>query len=293
MPLDIAPYPVYTAQTLVSTPRYWQGLAQQVHDLLTVHSTIPAEIYYLSNMRRWILTQMAIALHFEHQLDPARPRLSPKSLSDALAQTKVASRNTVQAFLREMTRVQFTDAPLPETVRLHAPQVSQKSEKLVLIYHGIHLRALDTIDGCDRSGYLERNPDLLQRLHPKFARLICASEAWYTPTAALQGFVLNDSGSSILHGLVLATQGAAPDPSGRYWIGLLSVADMAQTYHVSPAHIARILSAAEKRGLIGWAQSRRRGACWLSSELREAYLLWQAQKLAAISVAFNEARAGV
>ncbi|MDX2484883.1 MAG: hypothetical protein QNK42_14615 [Pseudodonghicola sp.] len=281
----------YSAAGLLDMPGFWDGLAQELQDLLTVHSSIPAEVHYLADIRHWVLIQMAIALHFENQRDNRRPRLSPKLLLQALDGTGIASRNTVQAFLRELTRVQFTDLPPRETVRQRAPQVSEKSKKLMLIYLGIHLRALDTIDGGNRSPFLSNTPMFLPYLQPCFARRICVSPAWYSPPAEIKCFTNSASGSSILHDLVLASQHQQADAADRIWIGPVSTAKLSQRYQVSTAHVARMLSKARKLDLMGWARPGRRGDCWLSARLARSYLRWQAEKLAALSVAYSEARA--
>lgn len=278
----------YSAAELVVKPEFWSGLSQEAQDLLTVHEAIPEVVHYLADIRHWILIQMAIALHFEYKCDPSRPRLSPKVLQEALEGTRIASRNTIQTFLREMVRVQLTDQPLPETLRQRAPQVSEKSEKLILVYLSIHLRALDAVDGGRRNAALQNRPDLLPALQSRFARRICLSPAWYNPSEEVRCFTGSTSGSSILHDLILATQHRQPDAAGRIWIGPISSAQFSGTYNVSTAHVARMLSKAQTIGAVGWAKPRRRGDCWLSVKLARSYLLWQAEKLSALSRAFEE-----
>lgn len=283
--------PSHRAADLVAQPLFWQALVQQAQDLLTVHSAIPAEVHYLADIRRWVLIQMAIALHLEHQRDATQPMLSPKSLLAALDGTGIASRNTVQAFMRELARVQFTAAPAQSAIRQRAPKVSEKSEKLMQIYLDIHLRALDTVDGGGRRAFLHQWPRFLSYLQPAFARRICKSSAWYTPPPAIQGFTNAASGSSILHDLVLATEQRAPDAEGKIWIGAVSAAVLAKRYQVSPAHVARMLSRARGLGAMGWGEAARRKECWLSASLAQAYLLWQGEKLSVLSDAFCEAAA--
>jgi len=276
-------------------PRFWDGLSREVEDLLSVHATLPAEVHYLADIRHWILIQMAIALHFERQCDETRPPLSPKTLTAAIAATGIASRNTVRAFLNEMTRVQLTDHPPRAVQRQRAPQVSRKSERLMLTYIDIHLRALDTIDGGSRSGALRRRPEMLAYLQPCFAHRICLSPAWYDPPAEVRLFTNSASGSSVLHDLVLSARQRSADAEGRIWVGQVAAAQVAQRYQVSVAHVARMFGKARTLGAMGWARPGNRGDCWISEGLGRAYLSWQAEKLAALSAACPEAwaRAGV
>jgi hypothetical protein len=249
----------------------------------------PEIVHYLADIRHWILLHMALALHFEHKTDPRSPQLTPKRLLTSLGDTSIASRNTVQAFLRKVARIQLTDPPKAGMRRQHATQASLKSEKLILVYIDIHLRALDTLDGADRSGYLIENPGFLHFLQPNFARRICLKPAWYSPPETIKCFIDSVSGSSILHEMILSTQSVVPDQDGRLWVDFVSFGELATRYHVSPAHISRMLKRAQKSGGIGWERQARRGACWLSIDLRDAYLLWQAEKLAALSSAYVHA----
>jgi hypothetical protein len=282
--------PPYDAAGLVASPLFWQATLQQTKDLLTVHSTLPAEVHYLADTRRWMMIQMALALHFERQHDRTSPILSPKSLLAALAGSNIVSRNTVQAFLRELARVQFIEPAAPRSIRQRATKVSEKSEKLIGVYLDIHLRALDMIDAGQRSIFLQQNLDFLSFLQPKFARKICVSALWYDPPQIIQCFTNGASGSSILHDLVLTTRSVEADACGKIWIGAVSTTTLAQRYRVSPAHVARMLRRASDMGAFGWAHPTRRDNCWVSAQLATSYLLWQAEKLAALSHAFTEAQ---
>ena len=279
--------PSYDAAQLIARPMFWEALKGEASDLLKVHAVAPEVVHYLADIRHWILIHMAIALHFERKIDPAAPPLTPKKLLTELAGPGIASRNTVQSFLRELLRIKLTEPPKTGTLRQHATEVSAKSEKLMFVYIDIHLRALDMVDGGGRSALFNRTPTLLHKLQPAFARKICLNPAWYNPPAMVNCFTNSVSGSSILHEMVLSTQSNEPDGYGRFWLGTVSTAGLAARYHVSDAHISRILIKAQQVGGIGWENERRRGACWLSTTLRDAYLLWQAEKLAALSSAFN------
>jgi hypothetical protein len=282
---------IHDAACLAAAPLFWQAMTEVTQDLLTVHSTIPAEVHYLADTRRWMMIQMALALYFDHRRDPKCPALSPKSLSAALEHSSMVSRNTVQAFLRELARVHFIEAAAPQIIRQRVTKVSEKSEKLMMVYLDIHLRALDMIDGCDRSAFLHQHPAFIAYLQPEFAKRICRSAAWYNPPEMIQCFTTSASGSSILHDLVLATRSLDADAEGRIWIGAVSTKALAQRYRVSPAHIARMLSRASDIGAIGWSRPARRGECWISDQLARSYLLWQAEKLSTLSAAFGQASA--
>ncbi|WP_322895369.1 MULTISPECIES: hypothetical protein [unclassified Yoonia] len=281
--------PIYQAEEMAQMPVFLKAISQEAQDILTTHSKIPNEVRFVADMRRWVLIHMAIAIHFEHKCDPQKPRLSPKTLYQSIQSTGIASRNTVHAFLQALTRVQLTELPPSEKIRHHAPKISRKTERLIGLYFDIHLRALDTLDGCQRSLYLRQNQSMLSRLQPTFARGVCLSPQWFDPPEDIRCFSYSASGSSILHELLLAAGSEPPDRNGRIWIDPIATPGFAQRYQVSTAHVSRMLMKANDREAIGWSRPGRRGDCWISERLRKSYLRWQAEKLSTLSVAFREA----
>ena len=278
----------YDAQTLVGKPTFWAGLLHKAQTLVASHAAIPDKIHYVADLRRWVLIQMTCALYFENQIDSNRPRLSPKSLLDAVANTGLASRNTVQAFLREAAKVQILQHADSSKLRQHAPDLSSGFISLMQLYAVMHLQALDTIDGGNRSAVLDDDPALLFVLQPAFARRICARPLWYDPPENIACFTKSNSGSSILHNLILATKDSKADSADRFWVGPLSAGQLSENFKVSSAHVARILSKARMIGAIGWEKPRQGGQCWVSKLLTDNYAMWQAEKLAAMSAAFQD-----
>jgi len=266
-----------------------KGLASAAQDLLDTHLALPQEVHYVADLQRWILSQMTIALHFEHQLDPASAPISPSNLLRAIKDTGIASRNTVHSFLMEMKRYRFI-APLPrQDRRLQAAQATEMSERLIRRYFDIHLRALDTIDDGHRYALSCQYPDILHWAQPRFARLLLALGDWHRPPQSIAKFVRSDSGSSILHALVSSVPPLSAEMTSPIWIGKVSPHAFSQRYRISRTHAARLLGSARDGGLIGWAKRSNRGECWISPQLVRDYRHWQAVKLAAVSQAFHEA----
>lgn len=280
--------PIYQAEQMAEMPIFLTAISQEAQDILTIHSKIPDEVRFVADMRRWMLIHMAIAIHFEHKNDPRKPRLSPKTLYQEVQATGLASRNTVHAFLQSLYRVQLSELPPRETIRNHAHKISAKTEKLMAVYFDLHLRALDVLDGGQRSQYLRQNQSLIPRLQPAFARRAYLSPQWFNPPADIRSFSYSASGSSVLHELVRASQSKPSDPEDRIWIGPVPTAEIARRYQVSTAHVSRILNKANEQAAIGWSHPNRRGDCWISTRLKKSYLLWQAEKLSILSVAFRE-----
>lgn len=284
-----SPPRAYSADSLVRIELFTKGVASAAQELLDTHLALPQEVHYVADLQRWILSQVTIALHFEYQLDPASAPLSPTNLLRAIKDTGVASRNTVHSFLMEMKRYRFI-APLPrEDRRLQAAQATEMSEQLIRRYFDIHLRALDTIDDGERYTLSCRHPDILQRAQPRFARLLLAAQDWHRPQQSIAKFVRSDSGSSILHDLIIGVPPLSPDTTSPIWIGKVSPNAFSLRYRISRTHAARLFGMARDAGLIGWAKRSNRGECWISPQLVRDYRYWQAIKLAAVSQAFHAA----
>lgn len=289
IPMSCIINPGYTADTLTGLPGFCDGLAASVRDLLETHKELPREVYYVSDLRRWLLSQLTATMHFEHRNDPAQPPISPGNLVKALAGTGIASRNTIHGFLLEMRRYRFI-VPLASTDRRqHHAEATAMSEQLIRRYFDIHLKALDIMDNGSRHALSCRHPHLLAQAHPRFVRLIFTRPDWYHPPKAISKFVCSDSGTSILHDLVSGAPASITSHQSPLWIGKVSPKALSQRYSISKTHVARLLAEARAAGLIGFNSATNRSNCWIAPDLVAIYRYWQGTKLAAVSQAFHEA----
>jgi hypothetical protein len=281
--------PSYSADSLVRMARFPDGLSLSAKWLLETHLAQPREVRFVADLQRWLLSQIVIAMHFEHRLDPASPAISHSNVVRRLAATGIASRNTIHTFLMEMRRYQII-APLQSPDRRQQTmQATETTEHLIRRYFDIHLRALDVIDHGQRYIWSCQHPELLQHAHPRFARCLLADPAWHQPPAIIVNFVRSDSGSSILHDLISGVVEQPADMISHIWIGKVSPSMFAKRYGISRTHIARLFREAREAGHLGWAKDSNRGDCWVSPKLVWAYRFWQAAKFAAVSQAFHEA----
>lgn len=284
----VAP-PAYDAASLVETGGFRAALSSSAQELLETHLALPREVHYVADLQRWLLSQVTMAMHFEHRLDPAASPVSPSSLVREVEKAGIASRNTVHAFLMEMRRYRFVVPLRRADMRQRAVEATDMSEQLIRRYFGIHLRALDIIDDGGRYALSCRHPDLLERAQPRFARLLLEQNDWHRPPPSIAKFVRSDSGSSILHDLITGAPDLSATANAPIWIGNVSPIAFSRRYRISRTHAARLFGLARDDGLIGWAKSSNRGECWISADLVRAYRLWQAVKLAAVSRGFHEA----
>jgi hypothetical protein len=281
--LDQTPI-AYSAPQLAALARFPLGLSQAAQELLEIHRTIPREVRYVADVQKFILSQAAMALHYEHVLDRHVPGLTPSHLLKFLGDKPIASKNTILAFLMEMRHYRFVEAIETADRRSRAFRATPHTEELMRIYFDIHLRALDAIDGGTRHAISLADPGFLHIAQPRFARLMLLAESWWSPPKTIAAFVKSDSGSSVVHDLVSRVTGheIGSEPIN---VGRVSPTEVAKRYVVSQTHTVRLFARARSDGLISWEKNISRGDCWVSPELVRAYRLWAAMKFAAMSEA--------
>lgn len=270
-------------------PDFCEGLASCARDLLKTHVELSRECRYIADLQRWLLSHITTALHFEQDIDPSAPVLTPSFLFKVLRDTKIASRNTVTSFIKEMTHYGFLERIATSDKRNNAVRPTALSLHLIWLYLDIHLRALDAIDKRQRSVLLREHPEILAHMHSRFARKIIAQEAWYEPPRSIANFAGSNSGSSVLHELASFVPANLPEAGTPIWTAAASSTALAKRYGLSKSQAARLFASAKREGFIGWAREGDREACWVSPELVRDYRSWQALKLSTIARAFWEA----
>lgn len=290
MPKDVTEgAAAYGADALIRMDRFRDGLTLSAQELLQTHANLPREVHYVADLRRWLLSQATIAIHFEHQRNPDLPPISPSRVQHALRGARIASRNTIGTFLSELHRYAFIAPIGSPDKRRREYRATERSEALIRHYFNIHLRSLDRIDGGQRDAISNRYPDLLRSAQPDFAKRLCENAQWHHPAQSIARFVRSDSGSSVLHDLVSAAPGTHLLSDAPIWVGAVSPTEFSRKYRISRMHVARLFGEARSAGLMGWAKDSNRGDCWISPVLVHDYRHWQALKLAAISQAFQDA----
>ena len=284
----IACPPACHPATLVNIDRFPDGLPYCAQLLLATHVELQRECRYVADQQRWLLSHVATAIHFEHQITPSAMPLTPAALFKALGEAKIASRNTVTMFLKEMQRYGFCASLTVGDKRKRALRVTTMAEQLICRYFDIHLRALDMIDGGQRQATLEKHPELLSYAQPLFAREIVAQETWYEPPVSIAQLTRSNSGSSILHELALGVPRDLTGAGTQIWVGKIALGALAKRYGLSKTHTAYLLETARLTRSIGWVKEGNHNNYWISPDTVRDYRSWQALKLATIAKAFWE-----
>lgn len=288
--LEVVPSPdggtLLTPARLVGDPLFAEALRQAALHMVAMHDAAPRIVRYTASLRKWLLTQAILALHFERLTDPSRPELTAAKLIDFIAANSVASKNTAAAHLAEMRNYRLLlDAEQGSNRRIRPLIVSDVAEGLIRQWFEGHLSSLDMLDEGTRLAQSQTQPVLMHHALPRATRRLIADRAWCDPPESIAAFVSTESGSNILHDLVVRLpMGALSDQ--RIWVGPLKLSEITGRYIISRTHAQRVFARAGDLGVLGWENPGSRGPLWISRGLVDHYRHWQAVKFAALDEAF-------
>ncbi|MBX5043461.1 hypothetical protein HJB51_26260 [Rhizobium lentis] len=261
------------------------ALRESALDLLAIHHRAPRIVRYVADLQKWLLSQAALALHFERKLDPSCPALTAANLGKFLDENHIASHNTAVSHLKEMAHYKLLEPAQTTDRRANPLQASAYAESLIRQWFEGHLRSLDGMDAGDRYRRSQEDETILYRAQPRIARRLFNDPDWYSPPDSIALFARSESGSNILHDLMSRVP-LAPVLGERTWVGDVSARLIAVEYVISRSHAGRLLAAAQNQGLLGWEASQMSGECWISAKFVLDYRRWQATKFSVVSEVF-------
>jgi hypothetical protein len=202
----------------------------------------------------------------------------------------VASRNTAEAFIKEMLHYHIIEY-LPHTGdgRAHPFQVTPATLKEFDGWVFAHLRTLDGLDGGNRLASFLEQPGMIARLQPLVAEGLLSSNPVREPKQTFSLFIWLNNGGIVMDRLM---SGIDPAHAGLDQIptSVVSIGEFASWLKLSRTHLARKLRDAEKLGSIGWMGRRGHSVMWVSNSFYQEYMTVQAAKLAVIDAAFEACR---
>ena len=258
-------------------------LRGQARNLLAVHDAAPRVSSVFATQQRWLLAHMALALLFRER--DAGLRISV--FLEKVVKHQVASRNTADAFLKEMQNYGFVEAvPNPNDKRLHPLRAAPLCIETLKCWLVIHLATLDAIDAGNRTRLFREQPESLSAIQPAIADSLLASNEIRKPKPTFSLFTWLNDGGIIMDWLIAGL--ADVDPGcDRIPSQVESFSNLANRLSLSPTHLRRKLREAEKMGSLGWLGDREKSAMWVSVEFQQEYHAAQAAKLAIIDAAFH------
>lgn len=242
-----------------------------------------------ATQQRWLMAHIGLALHFRRDPSDYRKEATAARIIDAIRQHQVASRNTADAFIKEMLHYNFIEVvPADEDARIRPVQPTPSSLDEVVGWMLAHLQTLDGLDGANRLSLFLARSDALARLQPLVADGLLSSHPVREPKQTFSLFTWLNNGGAVMDWLI---SGIDPDHAGQDRIPtvVVSIGDFGGWLKLSRTHLARKLRDAEEMGSIGWLGQRGQSVMWVSRDFYNEYMTAQAVKLAIIDAAFAEA----
>ncbi len=242
-----------------------------------------------ATQQRWLMSHIGLALYFRGLAEGVTTGVHYTRYLDAVAEARVASRNTADAYIKEMLHYKYLHL-LPHAsdrrVRpfIPAPYVLG----IVNEWHRAHLHSLDQIAGGNRLMQYDSRPDALALVQPAISDGLLSARAVRQPTGTFSLFTWLDNGGAIMDWL-MANMEDQPMSAERVSVGRISTVEMAERLSLSRTHLSRKLREAEAMGSIGWEGRRGHSVMWVSRGFREEYAEAQAVKLSIIDHAFEAA----
>ncbi|BCG86170.1 hypothetical protein MesoLj113c_22800 [Mesorhizobium sp. 113-3-9] len=277
-----------TLEEIAAHPALHRCIRVQAQAMNQTYEMNPRLASVFATQQRWLMAHIGLALHFRREPDDYRKELTAARFLDAIRQNSVASRNTADAFVKEMLHYGFIEyVPKAQDGRIRPMQPAAASLEPVTLWLMAHLQTLDGLDGANRLALFLARPDALAMLQPRIADGLLSSNPVREPKQTFSLFTWLNNGGVVMDWLI---SGVDPEHAGldRIPTGVVSIGDFAKWLKLSRTHLARKLRAAEDLGSVGWLGQRGQSVMWVSRDFYGEYMAAQAVKLAIMDAAFTE-----
>jgi AraC-like DNA-binding protein len=276
-----------SAEDIEQHPGFAGAIRRQASALLSIQAANPRLAAVFATQQRWLIAHICLAMHFEGTLSGKGDGLRASTILRAVVAHDVASRNTADAFIKEMFKYGYAvPAPAASDRRVRSIAVAPLAVETFRGWLHVHLSTLDALDDGGRIEAALVRPELMAIVHPRIAAGLLGSRAIREPTPTFSLFTWLNEGGIVMDWLCAGLEEAAPDCL-RIPTKVASYADFSDRIRLSRSHLARKLRMAEDLGSLGWFGKRGRSTMWVSSEFLNEYHLQQAAKLAVIDSAFQ------
>ena len=277
-----------TVDDIAGHPDLHVAIRQQCRVMQQTYDSNPRLSSVFGSQHRWLMGQVTLALHFRSCSSGKGGGINSAQVLDAVSRHGVASRNTADAFLKEMLKYGFARyLPGAADKRTRPIEPTETSLEAIHGWIGMHLATLDRLDHGRRLETYLGTPGTLAALHPGIAEGLLSSARVRKPERTFSLFTWLNNGGVIMDWLIAGIEEIDAEAE-RVPTAIASIAVMAQRLSLSRTHLSRKLRDAEALGSIGWQGKRGESLMWVSSGFRQEYAMAQAVKLAIIDAAFAE-----
>jgi hypothetical protein len=277
-----------SAEDIERHPRLASCIRQQARALSSIQERNPRMAAIFATQQRWLLAHLALSIHFRAVAGRAADDLRASVFIAAARAHGVASRNTADAFMKEMLNYGYAEpVPLGADRRVRSFAVAEFAVQTLAAWLGVHLTTLDALDDSRRREAFLANPVRIADIQPRIADGLLSSAAIREPTPSFSLFTWLNEGGVVMDWLCAGLADAPPDAE-RIPTSVASLADIGERIRLSRSQLYRKLRMAETMGSLGWSGERGNSRMWVSAAFLGEYYAQQAAKLAIIDAAFHE-----
>ena len=276
-----------SAAEIARHPAALRGVQEQARALIHIYETSPRLAAVFATQQRWLLAHVGLALHFRRDPNDRRTEMTMARFIEVVRRNSVASRNTAEAFVKEMLHYNIAEyISASGDGRAHPMRVTEGTIQTFTGWIYAHLTTLDHIDGRNRLEHFLERPEMLPTLQPLIADGLLASAVIRDPGQTFSLFIWLNNGGIVMDWLM---SGIDPVDAhlDRIPTSVISVSEFAHWLKLSRTHLARKLHDAETLGSIGWVGQRGHSVMWVSRAFFDEYMAVQAAKLAVVDEAFE------
>lgn len=277
----------FSENEIAGHPALHRSVRNQAKALLAARESSPRLASVFATQQRWLMAHAGLALYFR------QGALTTARFLQLVEQHSVASRNTADAFIKEMLQYNYVE-PLPDNTDRRSTPLRPTTQTLQILtaWAMIHLTTLDELDGGKRLAAFGSRPDALALLEPTVADGLLTSGPVRVPEKTFSLFTWLNNGGIVMEWLI---SGVDPDQANQERIptGVVSIGEFASWLNLSRTHLARKLREAEDLGSIGWLGRRGHSVMWVSRGFYREYMDAQAVKLSIIDRAYEQNLAGL
>ncbi|MCG7508300.1 hypothetical protein [Mesorhizobium retamae] len=271
----------FSADEIAGHPALHRVVRSQAKALLAAYQSSPRLSSVFATQQRWLMAHAGLALYFR------QGALTTARFLQLVEQHSVASRNTADAFIKEMLQYNYVEL-LPGTDRRSNPlRPTDQTLQTLAAWAVVHLTTLDGLDGGRRLEAFASRPDALSRLEPLIADGLLTSSPIRSPEKTFSLFTWLNNGGVVMEWLISGVEPGLIEQD-RIPTGVVSIGEFASLLKLSRTHLARKLREAEDLGSVGWLGQRGNSTMWLSRGFYHEYMGAQAVKLAIIDEAFEQ-----
>jgi hypothetical protein len=261
-------------------------IRRQALTLLSLHESNPRIASVFATQQRWLIAHAALAYYFRSAGSDWAAGCNLTSLIDVVVSHGVASRNTADAFLKEMHKYGYLQAAAGGDRRARPVAPAAVTLQMISAWVATHLATLDGLDGGDRRDVFLARPASIALIQPLIADGLLRSEAIRAPAPAFSLFTWLNEGGLVMDWLIAGLAEVAP-AGERIPSSVASIADLGARVNLSRTHLARKLRMAEDMGSLGWLGERGKSTMWVSAGFERDYHAQQSAKLAIVESAFR------